>query len=100
MIKQKRPPSSMKDFVNLLIDKGNFSICRLPHYRFRGEQSHYDRLRKAGMVVVTGKDEVTLNLKATPFFYEWLAARGGERFGKGPSVKDRDLRIEKGLIDD
>jgi hypothetical protein len=52
------------------------------------------------MVVVTGKDEVTLNLKATPYFYEWLAPRGGERFGKGPSVKDRDLRIEKGLIDD
>lgn len=52
-------------------DKGTFTMCKLPHYRYRKIQLVCGKLKACGLIEKVGSDETGVNYVAKPEYHQW-----------------------------
>ena len=52
-------------------DKGSFTMCRLPHYRYQRVQGVCAQLKACGFIKKVGGNEAGVNYAATPEYHQW-----------------------------
>ncbi len=62
-----------REEVYAFFDKGSFTMCSLPHYRYDREKQICGQLRRCGLIVKTGKTDTCINYKSTLLYHVWRA---------------------------
>lgn len=57
--------------VLAFFDKGAFTMCNLPHYRYHRVQSICASLKSCGLIEKVGGTETSVNYVATPEYHQW-----------------------------
>jgi hypothetical protein len=57
--------------VLAFFDKGSFTMCRLPHYRYQRVQRVCAELRACGLIEKVGGTETSVNYVAKPEYHQW-----------------------------
>lgn len=52
-------------------DKGSFTMCSLPHYRYQRVQLVCGRLKRCGFIERAGSTETSVNYSAKPEYHQW-----------------------------
>lgn len=63
--------SRNKEEIIGLLEKGGYTMCTLPHYRYEREKMVCGELMQYGMIRRTGRTETSVNYVGTDFFKQW-----------------------------
>lgn len=75
---------SRGEIVEILARGGTYTCPTLPHDRYGRVKQACRDLRRLGLVRVTGRTPVSVNLAPTPLFREWRRAHAAGETALGP----------------
>ena len=75
---------SRGEIVEILVRGGTYTCPTLPHDRYGRVKQACRELRRLGLVRVTGRTPVAVNLAPTPLFREWRRAHAAGETTLGP----------------
>ena len=72
-------------------DKGSFTMCSLPHYRYDRVQAVCAKLKRCGLIDKVGRTETGVNYVAKPEYHQW---RQDVAAGKATSSLDKLFKLQ------
>jgi hypothetical protein len=72
-------------------DKGGFTMCTLPHYRYQRVRMICGNLKRCGLIEKVGGTETSVNYAAKPEYHQW---RQDVKEGKAPASLDKLYKLK------